>query len=288
VLSCTNTGGLTVTAASGVASFTGCAITKTGTGYTLAATSSPALTAPVNANSFNITAGTATKLGFTAMPAGNQNATATATIGAYQVQRQDQSGNAVTAGGAITVNLMSNSAGTEFFSLSSGGAAGTAVTSVAIANNASTSGNFFYADTLAGTPTLTAHATGITNDDTTSPTITSGTASEIAFVNCSKGTGGTTCSGQPISVGNNSSMTANIAVVDQFGNVSTSAAGLTITLTSADTSNFTVTSSVTIGPGGSTSGQLTVTTAKNNPPTVNITAHPTSGSFSDIILQVKK
>ena len=45
VLTCTNTGGLTVTVASGVANFTGCAITKTGTGYTLTATSNPAHTA---------------------------------------------------------------------------------------------------------------------------------------------------------------------------------------------------------------------------------------------------
>ena len=59
VLTCTNTGGLTVTVASGVANFTGCAITKTGTGYTLKASSNPAHTAPANANAFNITAGAA-------------------------------------------------------------------------------------------------------------------------------------------------------------------------------------------------------------------------------------
>ena len=37
VLSCTNSGGLTVTASAGVASFTACAITKAGTGYALTA-----------------------------------------------------------------------------------------------------------------------------------------------------------------------------------------------------------------------------------------------------------
>jgi hypothetical protein len=56
LLTCTNTGGLTVAASSGVADFTGCAITDVGTGYTLTASSSPALTVPANANSFNITA----------------------------------------------------------------------------------------------------------------------------------------------------------------------------------------------------------------------------------------
>ena len=62
VLSCTDTGGLTVAAASGVANFTGCAITKVGTGYLLTATSNPALTVPLNANAFNITAGAASTI----------------------------------------------------------------------------------------------------------------------------------------------------------------------------------------------------------------------------------
>ena len=70
VLACTNTGGLTVNAVSGVATFTGCSITKAGTGYTLAATSSPVLTPPVNANAFNITAGAASQLVFTTQPVG--------------------------------------------------------------------------------------------------------------------------------------------------------------------------------------------------------------------------
>src|SRR6202030_995261 len=68
VLACTNTGGLTVNAVSGVAAFTGCSITKAASGYTLPATSSPVLTPPVNANAFNITAGTASQLVFTTQP----------------------------------------------------------------------------------------------------------------------------------------------------------------------------------------------------------------------------
>ncbi len=76
VLTCTNTGGLTVTVASGVANFTGCAITKAGTGYTLKASSTPAHTAPANANAFNITAGTAST---TAVSSGSGQS---ATVGA--------------------------------------------------------------------------------------------------------------------------------------------------------------------------------------------------------------
>ena len=77
MLSCTNTGGLTVAVTAGVANFTGCAITKVGTGYTLTATSTPALTGPANANAFNITAGAAST---TAVSSGSgQSATISAT-----------------------------------------------------------------------------------------------------------------------------------------------------------------------------------------------------------------
>jgi len=58
VLSCTDTGGLTVAAVAGVANFTGCSITVAGTGYKLTASdpTHTTVTAPANANSFNITA----------------------------------------------------------------------------------------------------------------------------------------------------------------------------------------------------------------------------------------
>jgi hypothetical protein len=71
-LSCTNAGGLTVTASAGVASFTGCAMSKAGTGYTLTALSSPTRTAPNNANSFNVTQATPT-LSLSAPAAGSPN-----------------------------------------------------------------------------------------------------------------------------------------------------------------------------------------------------------------------
>ena len=106
VLSCTDTGGLTVAAASGVANFTGCAITKTGTGYLLTASSNPALTVPLNANAFNITAGTATALTFTTQPTVGQNiqATGTGTFNA-SVAVQDTNGNTETGDNATTVTL---------------------------------------------------------------------------------------------------------------------------------------------------------------------------------------
>jgi hypothetical protein len=55
-LSCTSAGGLTVTLAAGQASFSGCSISKPGTGYQLTASSSvkPALAPPANAHTFDI------------------------------------------------------------------------------------------------------------------------------------------------------------------------------------------------------------------------------------------
>src|SRR5207244_4679198 len=107
VLSCSNAGGTgPVTVSSGVASFSGCAITKSGTGYTLTASSSPSRTAPSNANSFNITAGTATKLVFTNQPASGATIQATGT-GSFpaSVAVEDTNGNVETADSTTTVTL---------------------------------------------------------------------------------------------------------------------------------------------------------------------------------------
>ena len=92
-LSCT--GGLTATASSGVASFTGCAITKAGTGYELTASSATntSLTAPANANSFNITAGTFTQYGVTVAA----TATAGTRVTGVKLTAEDADGNTVTS-----------------------------------------------------------------------------------------------------------------------------------------------------------------------------------------------
>jgi len=97
VLSCTST--LTVMAASGVATFTGCAITNPGTGYVLKATSSPALTMAVS-GAFNIT-GAATKLAFTSGPVN-------APVGVGQtitVSVEDVNGNVVSNDNTTNVTL---------------------------------------------------------------------------------------------------------------------------------------------------------------------------------------
>ena len=92
VLACTNVGGLTLQVSSGVAAFTGCSITKTGTGYTLTASSSPSLAAPGNASSFSITPGTFTQYGVGAAAI----ATAGTQVTGVTLTAQDADGNTVT------------------------------------------------------------------------------------------------------------------------------------------------------------------------------------------------
>jgi hypothetical protein len=91
-LSCT--GGLTATVSSGVASFAGCAITAAGTGYELTASSATdtSLTAPANANSFNITPGPFAQYGVSLAATATAGTPATVTLTA-----EDSDGNTVTS-----------------------------------------------------------------------------------------------------------------------------------------------------------------------------------------------
>lgn len=88
----TLTGGGSVAAVNGVATFSGLSINKAGTGYTLDASSVPALTAATS-TAFNITAGSASKLVFGQQPT---NATAGETITpAVTIRIEDTNGNLV-------------------------------------------------------------------------------------------------------------------------------------------------------------------------------------------------
>lgn len=90
-----------------------------------------------------------------------------ATIGPITVTAEDQNGNVTNVSSDTAVNLSSNTAGTAVFSKTSGGQA---VTSVTIAAGSS-SASFYYGDSKAGTPTITASASGLTSG-TQSETIT--------------------------------------------------------------------------------------------------------------------
>lgn len=115
---------------------------------------------------------TASKLAFTSAPfsvaAGSCSSQVT-------VQTQDGSGNATDPASTVTVALSSSSTGTKAFYSNSG--CTNAVTSVTIATSAN-SASFYYKDTQAGSPIITAAATGgVTSSPTQTETVTAGTPS---------------------------------------------------------------------------------------------------------------
>lgn len=101
----TCTGGLTKMVTDGVATFAGCAIDRSGTGYRLRGTSTPVLTM-VDSSLFNVAVGPAAKLGFLTQPTtGNAGQILSPNI---TVAIQDAGGNTVTSGQAANVNLAIN------------------------------------------------------------------------------------------------------------------------------------------------------------------------------------
>ena len=168
-------------------------------------------------NGFTMVVGNANKLVFTTTVSGNHSVGATATVGPFAVQVQDQFGNPVAnAGAPVTLLLSSSSTGTTFFTPTSGGAAAGAVT---IATGASTSSNFFYSDTKAGAPTISASATVntfIVSGTTNGFTMVAGAENKLAIT-----------TQPPVSVGAGTSFTVGVTVEDQFGNTITTGAGST-------------------------------------------------------------
>ena len=99
-LVCSN--GKTVTAVDGVATFAGCRIDKVGTGYRLAATSTPALTGAAS-NPFDVVAGPPIKIAFLTQP--GTTAARSPFNPPLSVAIQDAGGNTVTTGTTATIAL---------------------------------------------------------------------------------------------------------------------------------------------------------------------------------------
>jgi hypothetical protein len=222
VLSCTDTGGLTVTAVGGVASFTGCAITRAGTGYTLTAASAtgPSLTAPSNANAFNVIAGAAVQLGFTLQPSVNQNIQAAGT-GSFPVSVavQDQDGNTVTAdsGRSVTLAIGNNPGGGVLSCTNTGGLTVTDGSGVASFTGC--------AITLSGTGYKLTAATGSLAAPTNANAfnITAGAASQLTFT-------AQPSVNQNIQAAGTGSFSASVAVQDRNGNTVAPDGGRLVTL----------------------------------------------------------
>jgi hypothetical protein len=163
----TLSGTTTVSAVSGVATFSTLSINKTGTGYTLTAADG-ALTGATS-SSFNITPGTAARLVFGVEPT---SATAGATIApAVTVKVEDSLGNVVTGDtSSVTVALGTNPGG--------GTLSGT--TTVSAVSGVATFSTLSINKTGIGY-TLTAADSALTGATSSAFNITPGTASELGF-----------------------------------------------------------------------------------------------------------
>ena len=231
----TMTGTTSKPAVAGVVTFTALQINTTGSGLVITATDSthPTTVASAQSNPFSVTAGAPNKLVFTSTVTGNHPVGTTANVGPFAVQVQDSYGNPVIAGAGVNLTLTSTSTGSTFFTPTSGGSTGVTVT---IPSGSSSSSNFYYSDTLAGTPTITASATvngSAVSGTTNGFTMTAGNASQFNFTTVPTGNQpvGTTASVGPFTV----------QLEDAFGNPVNASATTTLNLstTSAGTSGHT-------------------------------------------------
>jgi hypothetical protein len=281
--------GLTVAAVSGVANFTGCAITKAGNGYTLTATSSPSLTAPNNANAFNITAGTATQLGFTTQPGGGTGGTAWVLQPVVAIQ--DTNGNTATAAPntAITLAILNNAGPGGVLSCT----ANPVTTSSGVATFAGCRID------KAGTG-YTIRATGgsFTQADSNAFDITTGVAAGIVLSNVS--TAPSPALSQSGSIGNlsyssinqsntiNRTLVAMVSLVDAGGNLVKAGSAQTIDLSRVGDGTVSPTgaNALTIAAGTSTSSaSFTLVRDNGNNKLVTLTAtlHGTSQQFTVVM-----
>lgn len=167
VLTCTGGLSKTTAGAGSAATFSGCAINAKGSGYTLTATA--AGLAPDTSNAFNITVGTATQVVFATQPAG------AVVNGAFQTQPvvsiEDAGGNvAATSTSSITLAIGTNGGG---------GTLSCATNPLTTSAGVATFSNCYL--TKAGSYTLKASATGLTAVTSSSFTVSSSTATKLAF-----------------------------------------------------------------------------------------------------------
>ena len=216
-------------------------------------------------------------------------ASSTATIGPIKVQLQTTDGTPVTTG--TTLTLSSSSGGTNEFSLTSGGTPTSTITIPAGSSKAS----FYYGDQLAGKPTITVSASGGLSD-TQKVTVTPAAAAGLVFSSVTVGNANktsnstanctvsnTSCTASPEAPGGKGRfLTAQVGLVDQFGNTVTAGSDVTVTLT--QTGGTSVTPSVTIASGSSSSGTFTESlpdaTGSATPVQGTVTATATVGSAS--------
>ncbi len=222
-----------LTAVSGVATFNGCSINKSGMNYTLTATSSPL--APATSSALTITVGPAAQLVFSTQPLGGVNeGTAFATQPVVTVE--DSGGNVVTTDtGTVALAIANYTAGNGG---TTSGTLGCTANSVSAVAGVATFANCQITGTAAaGTYTLSATRSGLTSGTSSNVTITAGTATKLVF--STEPVGG-------VNEATNFATQPKVSVEDANGNVVTTDTG-TVALAIAN---------YTAGNGGTTSGTL--------------------------------
>lgn len=208
-----------------------------------------------------------------------QTLTAGIPSGPMAVQLQTSSGTAQTAASLVTVNLSSNSAQGAFSANVSG--PWTSTLSVTIAAGSSTSGSFFYLDTKAGSPTITASATGATSGTQTQTV----NPAPLASVTVSPSSASVALGGTQAFTASGADAYANpVPITSSSWSVSAGTPG-TVAPISGNPTIFTA-SPTTTGSGsvtatvGSLSGSASVTVALvvNPPPDFALSVSPSSSS----------
>ena len=218
----------------GVIPFGDCSLSVAGT-YVLKASDSNSGVTSATSSSFVVSPAPAAKLVFTTS-AQTGVASANANLGVITVQEQDPFGNPVN--GAATVNLASTSSG----SICSNSGGTTPITSVTIPAGSSTA-SFYYGDTVAGDPMITASSNGLA-PATQVETVNPAPASKVVFTS------------SPFTAAQSANATDpfTVSLEDPFGNLTTSGTNTTVNLSSSSgTGRFAKTS------GGTESATLPVT-----------------------------
>jgi hypothetical protein len=203
---------------------------------------------------------------------------------AFTVTLEDTFSNATTNASAITINLTSSSSGAKF-SATSGGSTTPSV--FLPANTQSVTA--FYSDTVAGTPTITSAATGLTSG-AQPETITAAGPAALVYTSCTSPTPCTNGTDLTETVGNGGTYTAHVGLIDAFGNSTTSSAALTINLSQnpAGTGTLTPTSLTLPANAAQTTNSFTFTLPNGKPPTVTVTASASGQTWTAATVAVQK
>jgi hypothetical protein len=233
--------------------------TPTGTSgmFPISFTATNSKGATTQSYTLTVKAAAASKLVFTTSPV---TVTAGSCSTVITAQSQDSNGNPSDPASTETLALSTSGSGGSFYSNST---CTTSITSVSIPTSANTA-SFYWKDTTAGSPVITASGTGaFSSAPTQAETVKAAAASKLVFTT------------SPVTVtAGVASGTITVQRQDQYGNANTTDATRTVTLSSSSTGTVTFTPASLSIASGSSSASFTYTDTKAGTPT--ITAASTS------------